>query len=242
MKKMNKLAALIMTFIMLASATAAFAGTYVSDPVSPAISDASDGEDQGTSDPTAVAPATEPSVAPEATPVPDTGASETDAVVKTDQENGSVNIRAAASLDAEILGQLTSDAHVTVIGTEGDWSKIRTDGITGYIYSKYLVVSVPETTPVPEETEVPEETPVPVAVERKVSIRTTLGDVVNAGDTITMTAELTGFDGVNVELQWQQNAGAGWRDVNGATGQTFSYIATEETINSRWRVAVTIVG
>ncbi len=226
MKKTRKLAALALALMMLLSATAAFASTYVSDPVSPAIAGPS------ASEPTAAADQT---VEPEQTAEPADGeqagdAVETEAVVKTETENGSVNIRAAASTDAEIIGQLTGDARVTVLGTEGDWTKVRADGVVGYVFSKYLQVSEPAATPAPVET------------KREVRIGTTLGDVINLGDSVTMSAELIGFDGTTVTLQWQQNTGGGWHDVSGANGLSFSYTATEETVNSQWRIAVKIVG
>ncbi len=214
MKKMSKLAALALAILMLLGASGAFASTYVSDPVAPAIA----------------GPVEEPAAAPDETAEPAEGAAEAEAIVRTESENGSVNIRAAASADAEIVGKLTSGANVTVLGTEGDWTKVRTDGIVGYVSSKYLQASEPAAASEPVE------------VNREVRISTTLGDVISLGAPVTMSAELIGFDGTTVALQWQQNTGSGWRDVAGANERTFSYTATEETVNSQWRLAVKIVG
>jgi uncharacterized protein YgiM (DUF1202 family) len=227
MKNTNKLVALILALLLLVGSTAAFASTYVSDPISPSISNSSEGEDQPVVEAT---PEPLTSVEPAQTEQPAEVVQETEAVVTTDDENGNVNIRAAASADAEIIGQLTSNMRVSVLGVEGDWTKIRADSIVGYVYSKFLQVSAPEATPAPVE------------IKREVRITTTLGSVVNVGDPVTMNSELVGFDGLNVHLQWQQNTGFGWRDVSGANGPSFSYVASEETVNSQWRVSVTIVG
>jgi len=170
-KKMNKLAALILALLMLVSATTAFAGTYVSDPVSPTISKPDDGGQQPELEAT---PAPEGEAVLEPTPAPEgeqiaeetPAPQEIEATVQTESEGGSVNIRAAASTDSEILGQLDNSARVTVLGVEGDWAIIRADSITGYVFSKYLALSMPEETSVIEETAVPEETSVPVEVEQ----------------------------------------------------------------------------
>ena len=77
-------------------------------------------------------------------------------------------------------------------------------------------------------------------VIRNVKIRTTLGSVVNQGDTITMTGVLTGFDDVQVLLQWQVNDGTGWKDVGSATGTQYTFTANGQTVNNDWRLKVTI--
>ncbi len=230
MKKTNKLVALIVAAMLLFSATTAFAATYVSDPVSPSI--ANPGGDEAQPESPEALPTEEPGAAPEETAAPEPV--EVEAVIQTEEEGGSVNIRAAASMDAEIIGKLTSGMSVTTLGTEGDWTKIRADGVTGYVYSAFLRI------PEPVE-EAPAEEAAPVAAERAVRVSSTLSEVVNPGDTITMSCELIGFDGLTVQLQWQQNSGGGWRDVDGANGRSLSYTASQETVNSRWRVLATVV-
>jgi hypothetical protein len=79
-----------------------------------------------------------------------------------------------------------------------------------------------------------------VPVARSVQIFTTLGNAVNQGEAVTMTGVLTGFDGVQVLLQWQVNDGSGWKDIQGATGTTYTYSADEQTVNSDWRLKVDI--
>lgn len=48
------------------------------------------------------------------------------------------NIRAAASSDAELIGQIGEGAQLTAVGTDGNWTKIRFSGGTGYIRSDLL--------------------------------------------------------------------------------------------------------
>lgn len=48
------------------------------------------------------------------------------------------NIRAAASSDAELIGQIGEGAQLTAVGTEGNWTKIQFSGGTGYIRSDLL--------------------------------------------------------------------------------------------------------
>ena len=49
-----------------------------------------------------------------------------------------VNIRENASSNSTRLGKLYQNGIVTVLGTEGDWTKVKTGTITGYIFSEYL--------------------------------------------------------------------------------------------------------
>ena len=70
-----------------------------------------------------------------------------------------------------------------------------------------------------------------------VRIYSTLQDVLHEGDPITLTAVVTGYEG-EVDLQWQMADGGLWRDVSGATGVTYSFLATGATVNLSWRVSV----
>lgn len=53
--------------------------------------------------------------------------------------SGNLNIRAAAGEDAERIGKLPAGAVATVVGTEGDWTQIKSGSVTGYVKSEYLV-------------------------------------------------------------------------------------------------------
>ncbi|MBQ8315232.1 MAG: SH3 domain-containing protein, partial [Lachnospiraceae bacterium] len=49
-----------------------------------------------------------------------------------------VNIREGASTDTKLLGKLYKNGIAEVLGTEGEWTKVSSGKITGYIFSEYL--------------------------------------------------------------------------------------------------------
>lgn len=58
------------------------------------------------------------------------------------------------------------------------------------------------------------------------------------GDIIYLWAELIGFEGVDITLQWQYSTGDGiWIDAEGANGTEHSFIATQASVNYGWRLA-----
>lgn len=100
-----------------------------------------------------------------------------------------------------------------------------------------------EETPEEEKSEeelLPEEEEVE-KVERSVKVVSSLEGVetVEEGTSITLTAELTGFDDVEYEIQWQQSTdGVDWEDVDGANDIEYTFDITEETDGYLWRVGV----
>lgn len=48
------------------------------------------------------------------------------------------NLREKASKDSEVVKSISKNTAVTVVGTEGTWSKVEVDGKTGYILSELL--------------------------------------------------------------------------------------------------------
>lgn len=50
-----------------------------------------------------------------------------------------VNIRTEPSEDGELLGKLYKDSAATIISKEGDWYKIKSGSVTGYIKSEFLL-------------------------------------------------------------------------------------------------------
>ena len=73
---------------------------------------------------------------PTATPVPTKPLYMTDKAIANVSEY--VNIRQSASSSSKQLGKLYHNGIVTVLGTEGDWTKVKTGTMTGYIFSDYL--------------------------------------------------------------------------------------------------------
>lgn len=53
-------------------------------------------------------------------------------------KGGALNLRAEPSLNAKVLGQYPSGTWMSVIESEGDWSKVKVNGQEGYVMSKYL--------------------------------------------------------------------------------------------------------
>ncbi len=237
MKKTNKLVALIVAVMLLLSATTAFAATYVSDPVSPSIANPG-GSEALPETPEEALPTEEPGAVPEETEAPEDPV-EVDAVVQTEEEGGSVNIRAAASMDAEIIGKLTNGMSVSVLGTEGDWTRIRADGVVGYVYSNYLSFPEPEAE---EPTEVAPE-PAP-AVEQSIKVASNLDTgSLKPGDVLTLSAELIGFEGLDYSLNWQvKRLGGDWEDISGATEASLTLDIKEEHNGCSWRLRASIDG
>ncbi|CRZ33645.1 SH3 domain-containing protein [Herbinix hemicellulosilytica] len=53
-----------------------------------------------------------------------------------------VNIRSEASTDSKILGKLYNNGTATILGIEGEWLKIKSGDVTGYIKSEYLITGL----------------------------------------------------------------------------------------------------
>lgn len=90
------------------------------------------------------------------------------AVVTLTYETSNVNVRAGAGTDTEAIGYLLNGAEVSVLGYEGEWTKVETaDGLTGYVKSSYLTEAAAEEEvveePVVEELPVLEEELVPAS-------------------------------------------------------------------------------
>lgn len=50
-----------------------------------------------------------------------------------------VNIRSNANTNSKVLGKLYKNGTATILETEGDWLKIKSGNVTGYIKSDYLI-------------------------------------------------------------------------------------------------------
>ncbi|MBQ3583154.1 MAG: C40 family peptidase [Lachnospiraceae bacterium] len=55
------------------------------------------------------------------------------------QVDNYVNVRSLPSTDGEIVGKIYNNCAATILGTEGDWYKIESGNVTGYIKSEYFV-------------------------------------------------------------------------------------------------------
>lgn len=81
----------------------------------------------------------------------------------------------------------------------------------------------------------------PVTHETNMKIRVasswTEGQIAFAGDEVTLTATLTGFEGKEYKLQWQYSTDhQNWVDQEGANEPTYIYTLNDETAQYIWRV------
>ncbi|WLR49971.1 SH3 domain-containing protein [Bacillus tianshenii] len=61
-----------------------------------------------------------------------------------------LNIRKGPAISTSIIGQLSASDKVTVIATDGKWSKVSTGNGTGWVYNEFLSDSLPEKKPITE--------------------------------------------------------------------------------------------
>ncbi len=53
--------------------------------------------------------------------------------------SGNLNIRESASTDSKLVGKFPANAGCEIIGTEGDWSQIKSGDVEGYVLTEYLL-------------------------------------------------------------------------------------------------------
>lgn len=91
----------------------------------------------------------------------------------------------------------------------------------------------------PEASQSPEPAATPV-VRRLRIVANLAQDMLAVGDLLTLTAEMTGYEGLNPILQWQERTDGVWRNIEGAHDVTLTVLITPENINSAWRYDVTV--
>ena len=98
----------------------------------------------------------------------------------------------------------------------------------------------PEVTAEPEATAEPTVEPTPDATPIIRSVEVEAEDSsLQVGDTLKLTAKLTGFEGVKYTLTWQVMVpGEDWKNIDGENGETLKVELSEENIGASWRVAV----
>ena len=68
----------------------------------------------------------------------DTAAATTETVVKTVKAKTNVNVRNAASQDADKIGVAQGEATFNVLEDQGEWLKIEYNGQTGYVKAEFF--------------------------------------------------------------------------------------------------------
>lgn len=53
--------------------------------------------------------------------------------------DGNLNIREAASTEADVVGKMPNNAGCEILGEEGEWTKIKSGKVEGYVKSEYLL-------------------------------------------------------------------------------------------------------
>lgn len=56
------------------------------------------------------------------------------------QVDGNLNIRKDPGTDAEIVGKMPNNAGCEILGVEGEWSRVKSGEVEGYVKSEYLLV------------------------------------------------------------------------------------------------------
>ena len=77
---------------------------------------------------------------------------------------------------------------------------------------------------------------------RSVAVSGSAGGSPKAGDTGSLSASLSGFDGLAYSIQWQSSSGGGWSDVGGANGTGMSVTLTDGNARNAYRVKVVVTG
>ncbi len=88
----------------------------------------------------------------------------------------------------------------------------------------------------------PQPTAAPAPVERSAQIHVNYPDHPQYGDTVTLTATLTGYENTVVTVLWQYSYdGQTWVDATGEGADTtmYSFQVSAETASTFWRLAVT---
>ena len=73
-----------------------------------------------------------------------------------------------------------------------------------------------------------------------VAITSDAGDLVQYGDTITLTAVITGLDETEYTVAWRYDDGTGWQALSSGTATTHSFVLDEQNISWLWEVEITV--
>lgn len=123
-----------------------------------------------------------------------------------------VNVRAAADVSSEKLGNVEMGAAVTRIGTEGEWSIIEFNGGTGYVKSEFLNTDMSSA-----NTDTAENTAVGSLAEGTVVM---LSSTTNIRSSMSETSEKVGTAYMGEKVTVVMSYAEGWTKVswNGKTG------------------------
>ncbi len=203
----------------------------VTEPETPAV----------TSAPTAEAVAPEATKAPDAKPVAkptEEPASDPleglrQIVVVLPARENEVPLKAEADEKAESLAMIPAGVMLYVKDIDAQWSYAVYGELEGYVPTGKIALYNAEVTPEEE------------AVVRTISVSSSIDGrlVVNEGETVVLSAVLTGFDDAAYEMQWQYTPDGGETvcDVEGANDLAYAYTITRENASWLYRLSITVL-
>lgn len=119
------------------------------------------------------------------------------------QVDNYVNVRSAASADSEAVGKLYNNSAATVLGAEGDWYKIHSGNVEGYIKAEFLVVGDEELAK-SVGTRVAKVNTETLNVREEATTDAAILGQVPQGEELTVVEEIKGWTKVSIE------EGEGW--------------------------------
>lgn len=136
-----------------------------------------------------------------------------------------IQIRTDADGMSEITAEVPIDSELEIFERDGDWFLVLCGDVAGYVH----ITQMPDAESLMDEEE---------KAAKKVYIFTSRKTMVTEGEAIRLTSLLQGFDGLEVDYQWQYDRGEGWENVPNATEPTYTYTADEVTLTYDWRLRV----
>ena len=135
------------------------------------------------------------------------------------------DIRVAADGTSGILFNPEEDMEVIILGIEGDWIKVQYDGDKiGYIFINDIDFEGK-----PEKT----------YTDKKVTIFSDMPSEIEVGETVNLTSLLEGFeDCYEIKYQWECDKGDGFKPIEGANGENYSYAVSIESMAWSWHLVV----
>ena len=176
-----------------------------------------------------------PEVEPEAELVTETEPEATAEVIPSNDEEleqvqpdvNMIDVREAADGRSAIILSIPEDEEVTIIAVEGQWYRVQVAGVTGYIFGGDIAG---------DETHQIDTSGMSVTVFSDAKVNMSIGDSVN------LFIRTTGLDGYRLSYQWYVDKGDGYGfvPVEGATGDTVTFVATRETLSYDWQIVVDV--
>lgn len=176
-----------------------------------------------------------PEAEPEAEPVIETEPEATAEVIPANDEEpeqvqpdvNMIDVREAADGRSAIILSIPEDEEVTIIAVEGQWYRVQVAGVTGYIFGGDIAG---------DETHQIDTSGMSVTVFSDAKVNMSIGDSVN------LFIRTTGLDGYRLSYQWYVDKGDGYGfvPVEGATGDTITFVATRETLSYDWQIVVDV--